>query len=68
MIKIRLNGKEKSVKNNITVMDLLNDLDINPQRIAIEINGEILSKSKYSEEIIKEGDIMEIVQFVGGGI
>ena len=68
MIRIRLNGKEELIKDGITIMDLLKEIDINPQRITIELNGDIISKSKYSEKIIKEGDKMEIVQFIGGGI
>lgn len=63
---ICINGK-KIENNEIILYSYLEDNGINPQRIAVELNGEILPKSQYSDTVLKDGDIVEIVNFVGGG-
>lgn len=63
---ICING-EKFEKDEIVLLDYLKTNGINPQRIAIEMNGEILPKSQFNEAVFKSGDIVEIVNFVGGG-
>jgi len=62
-----LNGKEREVVDDTTVLGLLNELDIKPQGIAVELNLEIVSKSKYNETVLKDRDKVEIVRMVGGG-
>lgn len=66
-IKIIVNGKERFVAESTTVLGLLNELDINLQGIAVELNLEIAPKSKFAETILKDGDKIEIVRMVGGG-
>lgn len=66
-IKIVLNGKAREIAENTTVLGLLNELDIKPQGIAVELNLEIVSKSKFAETVLKDGDKVEIVRMVGGG-
>ncbi len=66
-MKIRLNGEDYTVEQNCTVARLLEKLDIHPQRVAVEVNLKIVKKSDYSSYIIKEGDVVEVVSFVGGG-
>ena len=63
---IYING-EKIEKEEIKLSSYLEENKINPQRIAVELNGEILPKSKYGDTVLKDGDIVEIVNFVGGG-
>ena len=63
---ICING-EKIEKDEILLSGYLEENGINPQRIAVELNGEILPKSQYSNTVLKEGDVVEIVNFVGGG-
>ena len=63
---ICING-EKIEKEEITLSSYLEENKINPQRIAVELNGEILPKSQYDNTVLKDGDIVEIVNFVGGG-
>lgn len=63
---ICING-EKFEKDEIVLLDYLETNRINPKRIAIEMNGEILPKSQFNEAVLKSGDIVEIVNFVGGG-
>ena len=58
----RVKGQEEQ-----TVADYLEENGYRMNRIAVELNGEILPKYKYSETRLKDGDSMEIVTFVGGG-
>lgn len=63
---ICING-EKIEKEEIKLSSYLEENGINPQRIAVELNGEILPKVQYSNTVLKNGDVVEIVNFVGGG-
>jgi thiamine biosynthesis protein ThiS len=51
----------------MSVRELLADLGIDPRRVAVEHNLAVLKRAKYDETIVKEGDEVEIVNFVGGG-
>ena len=66
-MKVRVNGQERALASAITVADLLRDLGIETPRVAVELNREILPKPRYGETSLREGDSLEIVQFVGGG-
>jgi len=63
---IRINGVDID-KIEISLMQYLEENSISPQRIAVELNEEILPKSNYAATILKDGDVVEIVNFVGGG-
>lgn len=66
-IQIQVNGEQKHFAAGATVPQLLELLGLNPARVAIEYNLQILPKAKWNETRIAEGDRFEIVQFVGGG-
>jgi len=66
-MKIFLNGEEINVESNLTVQQLLSDMGYQDKRIALEINGEVIPRSKYSNKIIVKDDRMEIIIAVGGG-
>ena len=61
-----VNGRERSTSSQ-TVMELVQELKLDPARIALEQNGEIVKKPKYLETPLNSGDKIEIVHFVGGG-
>ena len=63
---ICING-EKIEKAEILLSGYLEENGLNPQRIAVELNGEILPKAQYGNTVLKDGDVVEIVNFVGGG-
>jgi len=65
--KIQLNGDPYEINNGINLNDLLNKLKIQKNKVAIEVNGEIVEKNKYPNLILNKGDKVEIVQFIGGG-
>ena len=62
-----VNGNIISLEKPITVSEYLESQNYNPSRVAIELNQEILPKSKYQTTILTEADTLEIVTFVGGG-
>lgn len=64
---ITVNGKEISVVFPLSVTEYLEQNHYKITRIAVEINGEILPKSRYAETFLKDGDVLEVVSFVGGG-
>ena len=66
-IQIQVNGEAKDFVAGATVRQLLDQLGLNPARVAIECNLRILPKAKWEETRVAAGDRFEIVQFVGGG-
>ena len=66
-IKIKVNGKVKTVLINSKLSDLLNKLKIPLKKVAIELNQEIVDKKKTSNIKLKNNDKIEIVHFIGGG-
>lgn len=63
---IRINGVDID-KIEISLMQYLEENSISSQRIAVELNEEILPKANYAATVLKDGDVVEIVNFVGGG-
>ena len=66
-IHVHVNGEIKQLASGTSVRTLLDQLGLNPGRVAIEFNLEILPKTKWEETRVTAGDHLEIVQFVGGG-
>jgi thiamine biosynthesis protein ThiS len=68
MIHITLNGKSNEIKAGMTVSDLLLKWKIRPELVTVEINEHILQKLDYESTGIREGDKVEFVFYMGGGI
>ncbi len=67
MAKIQLNGKKISIKQKLSVFDLLKKHKLDDRKVAVELNGVIVAKKKYKQRFIKNNDKIEIVHFIGGG-
>ncbi len=65
--KIQLNGNPYKINNGTNLNELLNRLKIKKNKVAIEVNGEIIEKKKYPNLILNKDDKVEIVHFIGGG-
>ena len=65
--KIQLNGSSYEINMGINLNELLNKLKIKRNKVAIEVNGEIVARNKYSNLILNKDDKVEIVHFIGGG-
>ena len=66
-IKIKVNGKVKTVLNKSKLSELLKNLKIPIKKVAIELNQEIIDKKRTSNIKLKKDDKIEIVHFIGGG-
>ena len=66
-IKIKVNGKTKSINENNNLLNLINFLKIPIKKVAIELNEEIVDKRKLRKITLKKNDKIEIVHFIGGG-
>ena len=66
-IKIILNGKSRSLRNTTSVYDLMRSLKLSINKVAIELNKEIINKKAVKNLYLKNNDKIEIVHFIGGG-
>ena len=66
-MEITLNGEKYNLETGSNIVDLIEKLGLNIDKLAIERNLEIVPKSNYSEINIADGDQIEIVHFIGGG-
>ena len=66
-ISIILNGENKSLKEGITIQELLDLFQVPAGTVVVEVNEDILSKDSHATVQLKEGDRVELVRFVGGG-
>jgi sulfur carrier protein len=66
-VLLTINGEERNVADNTSLDDLVNLLKQPRERIAIELNRNVVRRARWATTILKEGDKIEIVHFVGGG-
>jgi thiamine biosynthesis protein ThiS len=66
-LTIRLNGEPFELAGPVTISALLAGLAIDPRRVAVEHNLDVIKRARYDTTVIQEGDEVEIVNFVGGG-
>ncbi len=62
-----VNGEQRDVADAMTAQELLTDLKLDPAKVALERNREIVPRSAYGSTRISDGDVLEIVHFIGGG-
>ncbi|TYQ26043.1 sulfur carrier protein ThiS [Pseudanabaena sp. UWO310] len=67
MITVQVNGDNRICEPNLTTIELLKYLGLNPRLVAVEYNGEILHRQLWETTIIQNSDRLEIVTIVGGG-
>ncbi len=66
-LSITVNGEPRTVDADLTVWDFIKSLSLDPKKVAVERNLEIVSKSLFRDVILEDGDQLEIVHFIGGG-
>ena len=66
-LEIRVNGEHCRVPGGVSIVEMLNELGIDPLRVAVERNLEIVPRSTLGQVCVQDGDDYEIVHFVGGG-
>ncbi len=67
-MEIQLNGEPYSITPGQTLAGLVSELGLEPRGVAIEVNLEVVPRSEYAECRLKEGDQVEIVRAIGGGL
>jgi sulfur carrier protein len=66
-MQILLNGERREATLGTTVDDLLRELEIRSDRVAVEVNLEVLDRQEFARRGLREGDRIEIISFIGGG-
>lgn len=66
-MRVQVNGEIREVPEKITLGELVRELALAPERLAIELNREVVRRAAWPETEMHEGDTVEIVHFVGGG-
>jgi sulfur carrier protein len=66
-MRLKINGEIKDNIQAASVGELLDELGINPGRVAVEVNIQVIKRADYMSFRLKDGDVLEIVNFVGGG-
>ncbi len=66
-MELMVNGKKREVPDGATITTALEELNINPLRVAVQLNLEIIKRERYEETMLKPGDRLEIITFMAGG-
>lgn len=64
---LEINGETREVPERINLRELTEHLSLAPERLAVELNGEVVRRASWTDTLLREGDRIEIVHFVGGG-
>lgn len=66
-MRIQINGEARDVPDKISLTELIEHLSLAPERLAVELNHEVVRRANWPNTILNEGDRLEVVHFVGGG-
>jgi thiamine biosynthesis protein ThiS len=67
IMKVQINGEDRDFQGSLSLSALIEQLEMKADRVAVELNRDIVPRVKWAETQINDGDRLEIVQFVGGG-
>jgi sulfur carrier protein len=66
-MKITCNGEQRELSPDTTLITFIRDMDLNPDTVVAECDGNIISRDDYETLILREGCVLELIRFVGGG-
>ncbi|MCI0574267.1 MAG: sulfur carrier protein ThiS [Myxococcaceae bacterium] len=66
-MQLYVNGEPREVEDGLTIAGLLTHLGDLPGQVAVEVNAEVVRRVRHTEHVLREGDQVEVVTFVGGG-
>ena len=66
-MRIKINGKPEDIEEK-NILDILKAKNVEPRMVAVEVNSELIERDNYETTILKEGDEIEFLYFMGGGI
>jgi thiamine biosynthesis protein ThiS len=67
-MKLLINGEERSFGDDLTLAALVEQLGVKPDRVAVELNRDIVRRDAWGATKLRDGDRLEVVHFVGGGV
>lgn len=67
-IKVIINGAEETLEGATTILKLLEDKHITPGHVAVEVDSVVVDQGDYSSSVLKDGDRVEILYYMGGGL
>lgn len=68
LMKLRINGEERSFDDGLTLSALVEELGLKADRVAVELNRNIVRRDGWAATKLRDGDRLEVVHFVGGGL
>jgi len=66
-MKITCNGETKEITPDITLLSLIREMSLNPDTVVAECDGRIVKRDEYDTLVLSEGNVLELIRFVGGG-
>ena len=66
-MKIVFNGEDREISEGATIADLLEQLELSPRQVAVEVNQQLVPRTSHHEHMLRAGDRLEVVTLVGGG-
>lgn len=66
-LRLEINGERRELAEGLSLQELVQFLKLKPEQVAIELNQVVVRRAEWTSTLLKEGDRIEIVHFVGGG-
>ena len=66
-MQLQINGEAREVADELKLSELVDELSLAPERVAIELNQKVVRRKRWAETTLADDDRIEIVHFVGGG-
>ena len=66
-MKITCNGETKKITPDTTLVSFIRDMNLNPDTVVAECDGRIIKRDEYDTLVLQDGNILELIRFVGGG-
>ena len=66
-MRLEINGERRELAKGLSLQELVQFLKLKPEQVAIELNQVVVRRAEWASTLLKEGDRIEIVHFVGGG-
>jgi len=66
-MKITCNGETREITPDTTLVSFIRDMDLNPDTVVAECDGRIIKRQEYDTLVLQEGNVLELIRFVGGG-
>jgi sulfur carrier protein len=66
-MRVTVNGDARELRDGLTIDELVAALGLGARRVAVEVNLDVVPRTDYAQRALSDGDVVEIVQFIGGG-